>query len=78
MSNQKAFIAQQGSSGTIKIFDVATGQLYRVIAVGGDIVSPPYVAGNVVTVTTQTGSGSKMVKTFSLPGGGLKSAVALS
>jgi len=77
MSNQtRSFIAQQGSSGTIKIFDAATGQIYKVISVGGTVSSPPYVAGNVVTVTTET-SGKRFMKTFALPSGGLKTVVPM-
>jgi len=74
MSKSKQFIAQQGSPTTVKIFEAGTGQLYRVITVGGNIVSQPYVAGNVMTVTVET-SGKKHVKTYSLPHGGLRSTI---
>ena len=73
-NNTKQFIAQQGSNSTVKIFEASTGQLYRVITVGGSIVSQPYVAGHTLTVTTETG-GKKHVKTFSLPHGSLQNTV---
>tara|TARA_R100000995_G_scaffold65058_2_gene34121 strand:- start:214 stop:444 length:231 start_codon:yes stop_codon:yes gene_type:complete len=74
MNNTKQFIAQQGSNSTVKIFEASTGQLYRVITVGGNIVSQPYVAGSTLTVTTEM-SGKKQVKTFSLPHGSLQSTI---
>ncbi len=77
MNNQKQFIAQQGSNTTVKIFDASTGQLNRVITVGGNIVSQPYIAGNLMTVTVESGSGTKVVKTFSLPNGGLKNIITV-
>mgnify|MGYP003665184641 FL=1 len=74
MNNNRQFIAQQGSNFTVKIFEASTGQLYRVITVGGSIVSQPYVAGHILTVTTET-AGRKQVKTFSLPHGSLKTTI---
>ena len=74
MSKTRQFIAQQGSNSTVKLYDAGTGQLYRVITVGGNIVSQPYVSGNVMTVTVET-SGKKHVKTYSLPHGGLRSTI---
>ena len=74
MNKTKQFIAQQGSNSTVKIFEASTGQLYRVITVGGNIVSQPYVAGHTLTVTTEM-SGKKQIKTFSLPHGSLQTTV---
>ncbi len=74
MNKTKQFIAQQGSNSTVKLYDAGTGQLYRVITVGGNIVSQPYVSGNVMTVTVET-AGKKHVKTYSLPHGGLRSTI---
>ena len=74
MNKTKKFIAQQGSNSTVKLYDAGTGQLYRVITVGGNIVSQPYVAGSPLTVTTEM-SGKKQVKTFSLPHGSLQSTI---
>ena len=75
MNKNKQFIAQQGSNTTVKLYETNTGQLYRVITVGGNIVSQPYVAGNLMTVTVENAGGNRQVKTFSLPNGGLKSTV---
>ena len=74
MNKTKQFIAQQGSNTTVKIFEAGTGSLYRVITVGGNIVSQPYIAGHIMTVTTES-SGRTHVKTFSLPHGSLQSSV---
>tara|TARA_R100001015_G_C4602288_1_gene157246 strand:+ start:1000 stop:1233 length:234 start_codon:yes stop_codon:yes gene_type:complete len=74
MNRTKQFIAQQGSNSTVKVFDAGTGQLYRVITVGGNIVSQPYISGSVMTVTVES-AGKKQVKTYSLPHGGLKSTI---
>ena len=75
MNKNRQFIAQQGSNTTVKIFDASTGQLYRVITVGGNIVSQPYAAGHIMTVTVENAGGQKQVKTFLLPHGGLKSTI---
>ena len=75
MNRTKQFIAQQGSSNTVKIYDASTGRLYRVITVGGNIVSQPYATGNIMTVTVESAGGKKQVKTFSLPHGSLKTTV---
>jgi len=74
MNKNRQFIAQQGSSTTVKLYETNTGQLYRVIAVGGNIVSSPYVSGSVMTVTVET-AGKKQIKTFTLPGGGLRTTI---
>ena len=75
MNNQKQFIAQQGSNTTVKLFEASTGQLYRVITVGGNIVSQPYVSGDLMTVTVENAGGKRHVKTFSLPYGSLKTTI---
>ena len=75
MNKERQFIAQQGSNTTVKIFDASTGQLYRVITVGGNIVSQPYIAGNLMTVTVENAGGKRQVKTFSLPYGSLKTTI---
>ena len=62
MNNNKQFIAQQGSNTTVKIYEA------------GNIVSSPYVSGNVMTVTVEA-SGRKQIKTFTLPSGGLKTTI---
>ena len=75
MNKNRQFIAQQGSSTTVKLYETNTGQLYRVITVGGNIVSQPYVAGNLMTVTVENAGGKRQVKTFSLPYGSLKTTI---
>ena len=74
MNKTKQFIAQQGSNTTVKIFEAGTGQLYRVITVGGNIVSQPYISGNVMTVTVES-AGKKQIETYTLPHGGLRSTI---
>ena len=74
MSKTRQFIAQQGSNSTVKIFEAGTGQLYRVITVGGNIVSQPYMPGNLMTVTVES-AGKKQIKTYTLPHGGLRSTI---
>lgn len=72
----KRFIAQQGSNNTIKVFNAETGTLFKVINVGGSIVSPPVVSGSEVTVTVKVGN-TTMAKIFNLPGGGLRNSIVL-
>ena len=74
--NKRIFTVQQGSASSIKVFDGETGSLYKIIATGGNIVSPPYVAGHLVSVTVEHG-GKRFAKTFTLPGGGLTSTMPL-
>jgi|TARA_B100000497_G_C7301638_1_gene204763 hypothetical protein len=73
----KTFTVQQGSASTVKVFDAQTGSLYRIIATGGNIVSSPYVSGNIVAVTVEVG-GKRFSKTFTLPHGGLQSTMPLN
>ena len=75
MNKDRQFIAQQGSNTTVKLYDTSTGQLYRVITVGGNIVSQPYVSGNLMTVTVENAGNKRQVKTFSLPYGSLKTTI---
>ena len=77
MNKSKQFIAQQGSNSTVKIFEAGTGKLYRVITVGGNIVSQPYASGHIMTVTVEDAGGKKTAKSFSLPHGGLKSTIPI-
>lgn len=74
--NRKIFIAQQGSGSTIKVFEAETGRLYRIISTGGKIISTPVVTDNIVTVTVEAGD-SRMIKTYSLPNGGLKTTTVI-
>lgn len=76
MNNKKQFVVQQGSNQTVKVFDAETGGLYRVINVGGDITSPPYVSGDSIAVGVKMG-GKNFIKTFAMPHGGLKSSTPI-
>ena len=74
--SKKIFTAQLGSGNTIKVFDAATGQLQRIISLGGNIVSSPIVVGDTISVTVEEG-GKNYMKIFALPNGGLRSTTAL-
>jgi|TARA_R110000803_G_scaffold210565_1_gene282651 hypothetical protein len=74
--NKKIFTAQLGSGNTIKVFDAVTGQLYRIISTGGNVISSPIVVDHTVTVTVLEG-GVNVMKIFSLPNGGLKSVTSI-
>jgi hypothetical protein len=73
----KRFIAQQGSKGTVRVFDASTGNLYKIINVGGDVVSQPIVTESEMSVMVKSGE-TNFLKTFTLPSGGLKNTVTLS
>jgi hypothetical protein len=68
---KRKFVPQVGSNNTVKLFDVETGQLYRVISVDGEISSQPICLENEMYVTVKNGVQSS-IKYYSLPGGGLK------
>jgi hypothetical protein len=46
----RKFIAQTGNYNNVKIFDASTGSLYKIINVGGQVMSPPIVIENELTV----------------------------
>lgn len=71
MKVEKKFIAQTGPNNTVKIFDAHTGNLYRVINVGGEITSQPIVTESEMMITVRCG-GANLLKLFQLPSGGLK------
>lgn len=72
----KKFIAQTGSNNTVKVFDASNGTLYRIINVGGNIVSQPIVTESEMSVMVREGPCS-MLKIYKLPSGGLKSSTAV-
>jgi len=74
---KKQFIAQIGSNNTVKLFEVGTGNLYRIINVDGNITSQPICTENEMYVTVTVG-GSSVIKFFALPGGGLKKTVPIN
>ena len=67
----KKFIAQIGNNNSIKVFDANTGSLYRIIAVNGQLTTPPIVVENDLTVTVQTASG-QVTKIYNVSTGSLK------
>jgi len=73
--NKKRFIAQQGSSSTVKVFTAETGQLYRVIDVGGTITSPPVCTENELTVGVRVSNDTLLLKIYSIPTFSLKKTV---
>jgi hypothetical protein len=75
--NKKRFIAHQGSATSVKVFLAETGQLYRVIDVGGTIVSPPICTEEDMYVSVQDSSGKVSIKYFTVPGFNIKRVTTL-
>jgi len=73
--NKKRFIAQQGSSNTVKIFTAETGQLFRVLDVGGIITSPPVCTEEELTVGVKVSNNTLILKIYSVPTFSLKKTV---
>lgn len=67
----KKFIPQIGPQNTIKIFDAISGQLHKIINVGGEIVSQPVCLESEMYVSVKSGN-SNLIKFFSLPSCSLK------
>jgi hypothetical protein len=68
---KKKFIPQIGSNNTVRLFDTQSGQLYKIINVGGEIISQPICLDSEMYVTVKSGNATT-IRYFSLPGGGLK------
>jgi hypothetical protein len=77
MNNKKNFIAQQSGPRTVKVFDTTTGQLYRIINVGGVIATPPSCTSTELAVGVYTQGKSIVLKTYSVPGFSLKKIIPL-
>lgn len=75
--NKKRFIAQQGSATTVKVFLAETGQLYRVIDVGGEIVSTPICSESEMVVQIKSKDGKHSIKHFSVPSFNIKQTVCI-
>jgi hypothetical protein len=73
----RKFIAQTGNYNNVKIFDASTGSLYKIINVGGQVMSPPIVIENELTVNVKSGAG-QVTKMFSLPSGSLKNNIPVT
>lgn len=69
---KKRFIPQIGNNNTVKIFDASTGQLYKIINVGGEIISQPICLETELYVTIKGSNGKSLIKYFNLPSGSLK------
>ncbi len=70
--NIKRFIAQQGGTNLIKIFNAGTGQLYRVITVNGQITAPPYCTDTELCVGVRGAGGEQTMHIYSISTFGLK------
>jgi hypothetical protein len=68
---KKRFIPQLGSNNTVKIFNVETGQLHRVVNIEGEIISGPFPIEDEMYVTVKRGTGAAAVY-YSLANGSLK------
>jgi hypothetical protein len=75
--NKKRFIAQQGSSTSIRVFLAETGQLYRVIDVGGTIVSPPICTEEDMYVSIRDAAGKTHIQYYTVPGFNIKRVTTL-
>lgn len=73
----KKFIAQLGSNNRINVFDLNTGSLHRIISVDGQLVTPPVVVENDLTVTVNIGN-SQVTKVYDVASGSLKHTFAQS
>jgi hypothetical protein len=67
----KRLIAQTGSNNTVRIFNAATGQLFKIINVGGEISSPPICLESEMYVSVKTAGGTS-IHYYNLPTGSLK------
>lgn len=75
--NKKRFIAHQGSATSVKVFLAETGQLYKVIDVGGNIVSPPICTEEDMYVSVRDAAGNTQIKYYTVPGFNIKRVTTL-
>ncbi len=68
---KKRFIPQLSSNNTVKIFNIETGQLHRVVNIEGEIISGPFPLEDEMYVTVKRGTGSAAAY-YSLATGTLK------
>lgn len=73
----KKFTAQTGSNTQVKVFDASTGQLFKIINVGGTITGQPIVTESEMSVAVRS-SNKNFMKVFKLPSGSLKQTVSLN
>lgn len=72
----KRFTAQFGSNNTVRIYDVTSGALHRIINVDGKIVSQPIIMENELSVTVQNGT-FNTVKIYNINNGSLKKSISI-
>lgn len=77
MKNKRNFIAQQGGPHTVKIFDAATGQLFRIINVGYSIATPPVCTDRELSVGVYIRNKVVALRVYSVPGFSLKKTITL-
>lgn len=75
--NKKRFIAQQGSPTSVKVFLAETGQLYKVIDVGGNIISSPICTEDDMYVSVRDSAGNTQIKYYTVPGFNIKRVTTL-
>ena len=68
---KKRFIPQLGTNNTVKIFNIETGQLHRVINIEGEIISGPFPVEDEMYITVKRGTGA-VVMYYTLATGSLK------
>ena len=74
----KTFIAQQAGRASIKIFETESGALNRVIQTSGDIMTPPVIAGDIMTVGIKGAGGcDDQLVTYKAPHFGLQKTTPL-
>jgi hypothetical protein len=65
--NKKRFVAQSASSNTIKVFNLETGQLHRIISVTGTISQPPICTEMEMYVGITTSDGKTIINYYNIP-----------
>jgi hypothetical protein len=77
MNNKVNFIAQQSGPRTVKVFNTATGQLYKIIDVGGIIATPPVCTPTELSVGVYISDKKQALKIYTVPGFSLKKTVSI-
>jgi hypothetical protein len=75
--NKKRFIVAQSGLKSLRLFDAATGQLYRIISTPGNISGQPICLENEMYVQVEK-SGKQFIAYYKLPSGSLSRTVPLN
>lgn len=75
--NKKRFVAQSASTNTIKVFNLETGQLYRVISVNGTISQPPICTEMEMYVGITTSDGKAIINYYKIPSFNLSRTISI-